>query len=68
MMKFEDIHARLYQMGSAEASDLGNALENIWWDSKTDKEAKELALAYLKEIQGWAKKVEEVLSGVRQEL
>lgn len=68
MMKFEDLHAKLYQMGSSEATTVGDGLETIWWDTKTDDEAKALALEYLKALQGWAKKAEEVLTGVRSEL
>jgi len=55
-------------MGSAEASALGQALETIWWDESDDVKAQELAIAYMREIQGWAKRVEEVLTGVRKEL
>lgn len=67
-MKFEDLQAKLYQMGSSEASTIGEGLENIWWATEDDEKAKELAVAYLKEIQGWAKRAEEVLTGVRPEL
>jgi hypothetical protein len=67
-MKVEDLSAKLHEMGSSEASMLGTALETIWWDTKTDEEAKDLAIESLKVIQGWAKKAEEVLTGVRSEL
>jgi hypothetical protein len=67
-MNIVNLVGKLYHMGSAEASALADGLETIWWDTKTEEEAKELALAYLKEMQGWAKKVEEVLSGARKEL
>lgn len=67
-MKLEDLQAKLYQMGSEEASALGEAIENIWWDESDDTKAQELAIAYMREIQGWAKRVEEVLTGVRKEL
>ncbi|HEY5444460.1 MAG TPA: hypothetical protein VIJ87_08340 [Pyrinomonadaceae bacterium] len=67
-MNLEDLQAKLHQMGSAEASALGQALETIWWDESDDVKAQELAIAYMREIQGWAKRVEEVLTGVRKEL
>lgn len=67
-MNVELLYAKLYQMGSAEATTLGDGLETIWWDTKTDEEATALATEYLKNIQGWAKKAEEVLTGVRKEL
>jgi hypothetical protein len=67
-MKVEDLSAKLKQMGSTEASTLGDGLETIWWDTKTDEDAKDLAIEYLKCIQAWAKKAEEVLNGARKEL
>jgi len=67
-MNLEDLQAKLYQMGSAEASALGEAIEDIWWKESDDTKAQELAIAYMREIQGWAKRVEEVLTGVRKEL
>ena len=67
-MKVEDLSAKLLEMGSSEASALGEALEGIWWDTESDEEAKDLAIEYLKVIQGWAKKAEEVLMGVRADL
>lgn len=67
-MKVEDLSSKLHEMGSSEATALGTALETIWWETKTDDEAKDLAIEYLKVIQGWAKKAEEVLMGVRADL
>lgn len=67
-MKLEALHAKLYQMGSTEASTLAEDLETIWWDYENDEEAKLLAIEYLKNIQAWAKKAEEVLTGVRAEI
>lgn len=67
-MKVEILCGKLREMGSTEASTLGDGLESIWWDTKTDEEAKDLAIEYLKNIQRWAKKAEEILTGVRQEI
>lgn len=67
-MKVDELFPKLYRMSSSEATMVGEALEQIWWDTKTDDEAKDLAIASLKIIQGWAKKAEEVLTGVRPEL
>lgn len=67
-MKVEDLSVKLRQMGSAEASAIGDGLETIWWDTKTAEEAKLLGIEYLKNIQAWAKKAEEVLTGTRPEL
>lgn len=64
----EDLAARLFEMGSSEATSVGEVLESIWWDEKDDEKAKALALESLKSFQAWAKKAEEVLSGVRTEL
>lgn len=68
LMKLEDLHVKLYQMGSTEASTIGDGLETIWWEHKDDEEAKKLAIEYLKNIQAWAKKAEEVLRGIRPEI
>jgi hypothetical protein len=55
-------------MGSTEATTLAEGLETIWWDNEVDEEAKGISIEYLKNIQAWAKKAEEVLIGVRTEL
>lgn len=67
-MKLEDLHSRLYQMGSTEANTLADGLETIWWDYSDDEEAKKIGIEYLKNIQAWAKKAEEVLMGIRAEI
>jgi hypothetical protein len=64
----ELLFTKLYKMGSAEATALGDGLETIWWETPNDEETKARAIAYLKGMQDLAKKAEEVLIGARPEL
>lgn len=67
-MTMEELYRKLYQIGSTEATFVADGLETCWLDDGDDEKAKAKAIEFCRNLQGWAKKAEEVITGVRKDL